>query len=130
MRERLEKELELLRARYPDLEYRSEGRWILIPSYPMPEGWNRTKTSVAFQVLIGFPGTPPYGFYVQAGILYEGKKPANYTEPAPNRPPFPGSWGVFSWAHTEDWRATSDPCTGSNLLNWTLGFSHRFREGA
>lgn len=130
MEERIKKELELLRKRYPDLEYTEEGKWVRIPAYPLPEGWNRSSTDVAFQIPVGYPGTPPYGIYTPAGILFRGHSPHDYREPAPNKPPFSGSWGIFSWRPDEgQWRATADPATGSNLLNWVIGFRNRFQAG-
>lgn len=129
MEDRIHKELELLRQRYSDLEYTAEGQWVHIPSYALPGGWNRSSTEVAFQVAVGYPGTPPYGIYTQANLLFNGARPDNYTEPAPTQPPFPGVWGIFSWAPTDGWRPTVDPVTGPNLLNWVIGFADRFREG-
>lgn len=130
MQERIEQELVLLRGRWPDLDYRPDGQWIRIPGYPLPSGWNRTTTDVAFQVHVSHPGTPPYGIYVPAGLSFNGQRPDNYTEPAPTQPPFGGVWGIFSWAPAEgDWRPTANPATGSNLLNWAVGFATRFREG-
>jgi hypothetical protein len=103
---------------------------VRIPSYSMPPGWNRAVSDVAFQIPVGYPGTPPYGFYVPAGIAFKGQRPNNYTEPAQNRPPFDGEWGIFSWAPADgQWRATGDLSTGCNLLNWVLGFSKRIQEG-
>ena len=130
MEERIEKELALFRQRYADLEYKEEGRWVRIPSYPLPEGWNQSSTEVVFQIPIGFPGTPPYGIYAPAGLLFKGDRPNNYTEPAPTGPPFPGTWGIFSWTPDDgQWRPTADVVSGSNLLNWVMGFADRFREG-
>lgn len=131
MEERIKKELELLLQRYPDLEYKEEGQWIRIPSYPLPEGWNRSSTDVAFQIPVaGYPGVPPYGIYTPTGLLFKQTKPDNYTEPAPTQLPFPGTWGIFSWRPDDgQWRATADLMTGSNLLNWVTGFADRFREG-
>ena len=130
MEERIKKELELLRKRYPDLEYIEEGRWVHIPSYALPEGWNRTITNVVFQIPSGYPGTPPYGIYTPAGLLFNQTSPDNYKEPAPAQPPFPGKWGIFSWQPSEgQWRATANLTTGSNLMNWVHGFADRFREG-
>lgn len=130
MEERIEKDLALLRQRYPDLEYREEGSWIRIPSYLLPERWNRSSTEVAFQIPVSYPGTPPYGFYTPAGLLFNGEHPNNYTEPASTQPPFPGTWGIFSWSPAVgQWRPTADLTTGSNLLNWMRGFADRFREG-
>jgi hypothetical protein len=130
MVERIRKELDLLRTRYHDLEYIEEGQWVRGFAYPLPDGWNRSETDIAFPIPIGYPGTPPYGIYTPAGLLYNGKRPNNYQEPAPNRPPFTGIWGVFSWT-TKDgqWRAATDLDTGWNLLNWVMGFRDRFLEG-
>lgn len=130
MEERIKKELELLRWRYPDLEYNEEGQWVRIPSYSLPNGWNRATTDIAYQVPVGFPGTPPYGIYAPSGLLFSGSPPLNYKEPAPSQPPFPGLWGIFSWSPANgQWRPTADPVTGSNMLNWVMGFAVRFREG-
>ena len=130
MEERIHKELALLRQRYPDLEYKEESQWVRIPSYLLPAGWNRSTTDVSFQILVGYPGTPPYGIYTAAGLLFNGSRPDNYVEPAPTQPPFGGTWGIFSWAPKEgQWRPTADLSTGSNLLNWVMGFADRFREG-
>ena len=130
MEERIIKELELLRTRYPDLQYKEAGRWVLLPAYTLTEGWNRSVTDIAFQILDGYPGTPPYAFHTSAGIRFNGNKPNNYQEPAQNVPPFPGEWGTFSWAPLDGhWRATADLVTGSNLLNWVMGFTDRFKEG-
>ena len=130
MKERIDQELVLLRQRYPDLEYKPEGHWVRIPSYPLPSGWSRTVTDVGFQIPIGYPGTPPYGIYVPAGVLFNGSRPKCYTEPTPTQPPFGGTWGIFSWAPAESqWRPAEEVRAGSNLLNWVTGFADRFREG-
>ena len=131
MQERIEAELELIREQYPDVEYREEGRWALVPSYPLPEGWNRKVTEVAFQISEGHPGAAPYGFYVPDGVLFDGNVPGSYTEPAGNAPPFQGSWGFFSWGEDEaTWKPAADVRSGANLLDWVKSFGHRFAEGA
>ena len=130
--DRITVELELLQGRWPFLEYVQAGGWVRIPQYPIPTeplGWNREQTDVAFQILDAHPGKPPYGLCVPTGIRFNGKVPLNYREPAPNRPPFAGDWGIFSWT-VEDWRPHADVRAGSNLLNWVIGFADRFREGA
>jgi len=129
MEGRIEQELALLRQRFPKLEYRAEGRWVLISEYPLPSGWNRTVMDVAFQIPVGYPGTPPYGIYVPPGLTFGGAQPDNYTA-ASNVPPFGGTWWVFSWTTLDgQWHAGAEPLTGSNLLNWVVGFAERFREG-
>ena len=95
MQERIEEELELIRQRFPDVEYQEEGYWVCVSSYSLPEGWNRETTEVAFQISQGHPGTPPYGMYVPSGLRFQGEKPNNYDEPAGNEPPFVGVVGVL-----------------------------------
>ena len=130
MQARIEQERAFLRRHFPTLEYVKEGHWIKIPSYRMPSDWNREASDVAFQIPVGYPGTPPYGIYAPEGIQIKGTKPNNYTEPASNQPPFAGRWGVFSWQPADgQWRATADLSSGCNLLNWVLGFADRFKEG-
>ena len=132
MKERIDKELLLLRQRYANLEYREDGRWVRVPGYPLPEGWSLGSTDVAFQILPAFPGSPPYGIYVPAGLRFKDQKPDNYTEPASTQPPFGGEWGLFSWSTVDgQWRATAepDPVRGYTLVAWVNGFAARFEEG-
>lgn len=128
MRERINQELALLGQRYPNLEYRQEGHWIRIPEYRLPAGWNRSDTDVAFQIPVGYPGTPPYGILTPASLLFNDELPDDCT-PANPIPPFGGTWMRFSWQPV-GWQPTAELVTaGSNLLNWVVGFSERFREG-
>ena len=131
MTKRIDEELALLRQHYPDLEYQPDGQWVRIPGYEIrTAGWSPSPTEVAFQVPTAYPGTPPYGFYVPAGIRYNGDTPTNYKEPAPSGPPFEVSWGIFSWQPQQDhWRPTASVTAGVNLLTWVRGFAKRFSDG-
>jgi len=126
MDERIEKELILLRTTWPDLEYRPDGRWVRIPGFRLPSGWNIPAVDVAFQIPVGYPGAPPYGIHVPAGLRFNGQQPTSYTEAVST--PFQGTWGKLSWT-PEAWCPTVDLVTGSNLRNWVFGFADRFREG-
>lgn len=126
MDERIAREIELLRRHYPDLVYKD--RWVLLPHYQLTEGWVPRESPIAFFIRDGFPGVSPYGIHVPAGILFQGNKPNNYTEPSNPQPPFDGNWGVFSW-EASNWHPTANPETGHNLVNWALGFANRFKEG-
>ena len=130
MEARIEKELNLLKKHFKKVQYEENGRWVLIDGYQVPvdSPWNRQLTKVCFKVPEGYPGTPPYGFCVPIGILYEGHIPASYKEPADNKPPYPEAWGFFSWQQ-ENWRPTADLVSGSNLLNFVMSFRDRFKEG-
>lgn len=131
MDERVHQELDLLRKYYPNMEYVESGQWILIKGYPTPEGssWKPPNPDVCFQIPVGYPGTPPDWFHVPAGITCNGQRPNNYTEPANCVPPFPGTWGSFSWHMENNWRATANIQNGSNLLNFVRTFRERFQEG-
>ena len=130
MQERIQDELTLIRQWFPDVEYREEGRWFLVPSYPLPEGWNREMTDVVFQVDAGYPVTQLYGIYVPVGLRFQDAMPGSYTEPVSNQPPFEGTWGQFSWYPDEGfWMPSADVHKGANLLDWVRGFRRRFEEG-
>ena len=131
MTERIQAELTLIQQVFPEMVYQEKGYWLLLPSYPLPEGWNRLETDVAFQIGDGYPAAPPYGFYTSSGIQFQGVTPSNYTDPAANQPPFREKWGFFSWAPINGvWKPTADVQRGSNLLQWARGFADRFQEGA
>jgi len=130
VQDRIDAELALLRQCYADLVYVAQGQWVRLPRYPLPPGWNRSDTAVAWQIPTGYPGTPPYGIYVPSGLLFNGTRPNNYAEPAGTQPPFEGAWGVFSWQPADgQWCPTVDLRKGANLLAWVRGFGERFREG-
>ena len=126
---RLEQEIGLLRSRWAELRYDPGGRWVLLPAYPLPAGWNRSTTDVVFQIQMNHPGAAPYGFYTPTGLLHQGHSLNNYQDPAPTQPPFGGRWGIFSWS-PEDWQPQADIRAGSNLFTWAHSFSQRFIQGA
>ena len=129
MRDRMETELRLLRQRYAEVEATDAYDWIRIFPVRTGDGWSSDPVAVAFQVPAGFPATPPYGFFVPAGLTFRGTQPGSF-QPRPSiQPPFPRPWAMFSWQHDGGWRPTGDLVTGSNLLNWTRTFALRFAEG-
>lgn len=130
MNERIKEELNLLSRNY-SVEYNDSGQWVKISNYTIPEGngWNRQTTDVCFQIPPGYPGTPPYGFYVSGGILCDGNTPNSYQEPAQNSPAFQGTWGFFSWQQDSSWLPKANLQAGSNLLNFVRTFRDRFAEG-
>lgn len=128
--DRISAEVALLRRIFPDLEQHEN--WVRLPRLPLPTGWTPSPSDVAFQISDAFPGAPPYGIFVPAGLRFNGAVPQNYTEPAGSLPPFGGAWGVFSWSVADgaDWRPSASVEHGVNLLQWVRGFTQRFLEGA
>lgn len=124
---RVDAELGLLRAQWPTLSYEQAGQWVLLPDYPLPEGWSQRSVNVAFQIPNGPAGSPPYAFCVDAQLTFQGATPANHTPSGPPVP-FPGSWGLFSWA-PEAWPWAEDPAQGANMRSFARSFADRFAEG-
>jgi hypothetical protein len=132
MDKRLTVELKLLKPVFPGVEYHDvEMGWFFIPGYTVQYGgWLQIEVAVCFQVPVGYPGNPPYAFWVSPPLRQAGSNSPptqNYQEPS--KTPFSGTWGKFSWSHEAGWKPTADPGTGSNLLNFVLSFRDRFREG-
>jgi hypothetical protein len=125
---RVDGELALLREAWPGLQYEPNGQWVFLPGYPLPVGWSRTSTGVAFQIPGGPPGQPPYAFHVDGPLTFQGAQPAHYTHPA-GAVPFPGDWATFSWA-PQSWAWAEDPADGANMRAFARSFADRFAEGA
>jgi len=134
MRERIQKELNLLRQHYPDVQHIEAGGedWFLIPNFPFPSGWKigdkPVETApVTFKIVAAYPSGEPYGFATPAGINFKGSPPGNTGSAV--TPPFKGAWQHFSWA-PEGWTPTNDVTKGQNLLSWVRSFTQRLKEGA
>jgi len=130
MKERLDAEIALIRAFYPDAEYREDARWVRLPVYRLPPGvWEQEMVEVALQIPPGYPGEAPYGIYVRPGLRLKGsgQRPQNYEEPITI--PFGTDWGKFSWQQ-DGWKPAADMRSASNLMNVIRTFADRFRQGA
>ena len=126
---RIQDELSLLKKSFADLEHVQAGQWILLRDYVYGDDWTPSAGPIAFQMPAS-PTTPPYAFYVPAGIRCKGVLPSSYQDQVGVVVPFAGNWGVFSWAPEGAWVAGASVSSGSNMLNWALGFKTRFKQGA
>ena len=126
--ERIEQELTLLRAVYPDLEWRPDAFWVRIPDYPVPVAlWETcSEGEVAFRIPPTV-GEQPYAFWVRPGLTaVGGRQITNYTYPTSTC--FGDGWAQFSWApevRAPTWRSPAS----SNMLNFVRSFADRLREG-
>lgn len=128
--ERLEEEYRLLLQRYPSAEFQEAGRWFLVHDYPLPDGWNRDKIDLAFQLPDGYPQTVPYGFYVPSGLRFGEALPGNFTDPTPACPSIgSGVWAFFS-GNPDAWSPAVEASEGSNVVTWVTAIGERLREGA
>lgn len=128
---RIEEELRLLRNRFPEAEFISDGRWIRLPNFALPEGWSAKQCDLVLQIRDGYPLTCPYGFYIPSGLTFNGFRPTNNAQdPAQQQPPhFGGSWAFFS-GEPEPWTPGKDVATGSTLVTWISSILNRLQEGA
>ena len=131
MNDRIDKEIELLKKFYRDLQVSPDKKWVLIPDYIIPRGfgWNKESIPLVVQFLDGFPGTPPYGFYVPSDILNNNEVPESFQQKANNVPYFPGEWAMFSWQLEEGWFASADLESGSNMAMFVRSIIERFKQG-
>ena len=127
MTEWVTRQLELLRAQWPDLEYTQAGHWVRIPDWKLSAGWSPSTVDVAFQIRETVEA-PPYAFYVNATtVTHNGAHPGNWSPGA--QVCFPGMWSQFSWA-PETWTPTANPELGPNMVAFVRSFALRFQEGA
>ncbi len=122
------RELDFVRAFYSDVRYVSEGRWVLLPAYRLPEGvWRQAEVELCFQIPENYPGQSPYAFYVNPSLrLADASVPNNFEISVPTV--FAGSWGKFSWI-VDPWQPDIDPKAGSNLVDFIRSCGYRLREG-
>lgn len=126
---RLVREIAGLRKTFEGLLFEDVGQWVLLPRYPFPDKWSERAVSVVFQVPPGYPGAPPYGFYIPADMRFDGKTPT-WQYPASNKPPFDGDWALFSWTIDGQWAApTTSAMGGCNLRSFVDSFAKRLAEG-
>ena len=123
--ERRQREMELLRKRYPRLEHGPGLDWFRVRELPLPQGWNRESTDVLVLVSLGYPATAPDNFFVTPGLrTARGAPPDNYWE---NQSVLGETWAQFSF-HADGWAPTDDPATGDSLLVFMLQVERRLQE--
>jgi hypothetical protein len=129
MANRINEEVALMRARYPDLEHFGSGNWVRIPGFRLPGGWSRAEISLVFQFpTSNFPQAAFYGFYVPSGLRFGTAIPKNFTDPSPAHPPLAGAWAFFS-GHPDPWNPSPQIEKGSNGLSWLHSIYARFLQG-
>jgi len=127
MTEWVARQIELLRAQWPDLEYNPDAHWVRIPNWHLSAGWEPAVVDVAFQIKES-PDQPPYAFLVNATVItHNTNQPGNWVTGA--QVCFPGTWSQFSWA-PETWTPSADPDRGPNMVAFARSFDSRFNEGA
>jgi len=103
MYERVLREIETIRSKYPVVQHGEHLEWVLIPDYPLPAGrYERDQTRLLFMIPPGYPNTAPDSFFVDIDLKLKGGGPPPHSiqerTPAPVRlrwgPTGPGSPGT------------------------------------
>jgi Prokaryotic E2 family E len=128
MFERRERELELVKAEYGDLEIGEKLDWVIIKKWLLSNGWNKTETQVLVLIPPGYPVTPPDNFYTDNDLrLLNGGMPGNSSV---NASQLERLWLQFSHhVEPEDWKPHADVLQGHNLLTFLkIGVARRLSE--
>jgi hypothetical protein len=131
VRERLQREFELVAQRYGELELAEDLTWLVIERFALPAGWSTGVTRLLLMIPVGYPATPPDNFAIDADIrLAGGGEPGNLA----GRIGHAGrEWLQFSW-HVVDgadgWAPHAEIEQGDNLLTFLLGVESRLAEAS
>jgi hypothetical protein len=122
MHERVRQEIELLRQKYPQLQYGEKLEWIHILDFLLPtDRYNLERSPVAFLIPAGYPNTGPDNFFADSGLkLKSGANPPNFNlgvASSAGQLALSGNWGWFSW-HPKIWRPSDKIESGDNLLTF------------
>jgi hypothetical protein len=118
--QRVYQEVLLLAQQFGVVDYDNEdGRWIHIPDFELPVGWDQQKTGLLLVLPSGYPHVPPNGFYIDRFLrTCDGHRVSHYFEEQGDYNPYADrGWGWFC-IHLDQgaWRPTSDVLCGDNLL--------------
>lgn len=121
----LDAQLENLRDRFPQLEARklsSGTTLVVVPEVRVPDGWNKTRTTIQFLVPAGYPYGALDCFWADSDLrLADGRVPQNTgATPIPEVGPG-GLW--FSWHLAKPWNPNRD-----TLSSWMNTVLERLRQ--
>jgi hypothetical protein len=122
--QRVYREAVLMARQFGTVEYDDEdGRWVHIPRFPLPEGWDRATTALMLVLPSGYPHVPPNGFYIDRFLRTQrGRRIDHYFEERGGYNPYADKgWGWFCiHLRQRAWRPTGNVVGGDNLLKLTL----------
>lgn len=110
----------LLARQFGVVDYDDEdGRWVQIPHFSLPAGWDRPATALLLDLPNGYPLLPPDGFYIDRFLrTRRGQRIGHYFEEGGVHNPYADKgWGWFC-IHPDRgaWHPTADLVSGDNLL--------------
>ncbi len=125
MNKRVSDEIEMLRAKYPNLEAGEGPLWVHIPNYPLPSGvYNKEVTRLLYILPVGYPNTGPDNFFVDGDLKLKNDSLPKGLNIGPKsgsgHAPLEGNWAWFSW-HPKSWTPDGTITKGDNLLTFMRG---------
>jgi len=131
MSERIVEEIKLLKQKYSNLQNGQNNDWVMIPDFPLVDGYDRKTTRLLILIPVAYPNTAPDNFYVDKGLrLSNGAKPSSYNEET--GVPVTGEWGCYSWHQDKEiadsWNPNAQIDKGDNLLTFVKSINIRLRE--
>jgi Prokaryotic E2 family E len=124
------REIELVEARFGELDIAADRSWLIIRRYRLPRGWNEPETQVLILIPPGYPQTPPDNFYADLDLRLAGEGDRR-AEGGTDGPTHEGrQWQQFSWhfVETAEWQPHTDIEQGHNLLTFLDGVEQRLSE--
>jgi hypothetical protein len=118
--DRVYQEAFLLAQHYGIVDYDDEdGRWVHIPCFRLPAGWDRATTGLLLVLPSSYPHVPPDGFYMDRFLrTRNGHRVEHYFERQGQYNPYADKgWGWFCiHLNQSAWKPASDVVRGDNLL--------------
>lgn len=128
LKERIARELALVRERYGAVDTGPDGEWLILPEWDFPAGWNKESGRLLVVIPAAYPTIPPDNFFTDNDLrLADGTLPENSTVNQRQAGEF---WLQFSYhAESGDWKPHAEIRCGHNLLTFLEAVSARLREG-
>jgi hypothetical protein len=122
---RVKREVALLRLRFKKVEYDDLGyRWVHLPTFELPEGWNKRETELLVLLPPAYPQLPPDGFFLDRRLTTRrGQTPGHYFQEHSSHNPYADRGWAWYCMHVSSegrggWRATADILEGDSLLTY------------
>lgn len=123
---RIERELELLKAQFPNAILSPQRDWVEVPDFSLPDNlYDREAVRVRMPLSPAYPDAAPDNFFVFPGLALRG---GGTLDGYASCGKFGEMWGQFSW-HPRLWRAAAEIERGDNMATFFNSIRKRIEEG-